>query len=197
MLKIALLFLMTLLAPIPWLVTLTHLFVLKNKKKIILRILAMGLILWGATGYFAYKLSPKVFEHSFNNLTLKIIGVGVLLLAAGIEWLTQKELGTYRLMGSSELGKKKDKLVSTGIYAYARHPRYVEHPLWFLGLGLVTGYGALLWFALYLFLALWVSSYFEEKELIQRYGRAYLDYKNRTPAFFISPKSLGKFKYLV
>ncbi|HLD04454.1 MAG TPA: isoprenylcysteine carboxylmethyltransferase family protein [Candidatus Nanoarchaeia archaeon] len=197
MLKSILLFLMILLAPVPWLVASAHWFVLKKKSKVILRILLIGLILWALAAYAGYETFPKIFTVHFDHFLLKIIGMVSLLVALGIELATQKELGTYRLMGSSELKKRKDKLVTSGIYKYARHPRYVEHPLWFLGLGLLTGYSVLLWFTLYLFLALWITSYFEEKELMQRYGRNYSNYKKRTPALFIPSRPHALFILLL
>jgi methanethiol S-methyltransferase len=102
-----------------------------------------------------------------------------------LEILTRKELGSSRVMGSSEFKKTKDKLITTGIYSWARHPRHVEHPLWFIGLGLLLGYVILYLFAIYLFIGLLIATYFEEKELIKRYGKQYLEYKKRTHAFFV------------
>jgi protein-S-isoprenylcysteine O-methyltransferase Ste14 len=54
-----------------------------------------------------------------------------------------------------------------------------------LGLALVFRYQVLLWFALYLFLAFWLASYFEEAELVQRFGQAYVDYRKNVPRFFV------------
>lgn len=116
---------------------------------------------------------------------MQMIGVIVLAAAMAIEFLTQKALGTKRIFGSSEFGQRKDQLITDGIYKYARHPRYLEHPLWSLGLGLTFGYTSLIWFSLYLLIGFAVVAYFEEQELIKRYGEGYLEYKKKTPAFFI------------
>jgi len=38
----------------------------------------------------------------------------------------------------------------------------------------------------------------EEKELIDRFGDSYREYRNKTPAFFVPPKNWGLFfKYLI
>jgi protein-S-isoprenylcysteine O-methyltransferase Ste14 len=35
--------------------------------------------------------------------------------------------------------------------------------------------------------------FFEEKELIQRFGYSYLDYRRKVPAFFVDPRKGGTF----
>lgn len=185
MIKLILAFLMVLLAPIPWIVVWIHLQIIKKRRHSLIFPFLFGAVCWVGLSYLLYINFEAIFAQRFDYFVLKILSIFILIIALLIDILTHKELGTLRIFGKTELKKTNDKLVTSGIYKYARHPRYIEHPLWFLGLGLVTGYVALLWFALYLFLALWISSYFEEKELLQRYGNAYTKYRKRTPAFFI------------
>lgn len=174
-------------APVPWLITAIHLAVKSRRwpsslaktlilgTAILIWIVVFWIVLWNQETLLTWQFSPLPF-----------FGTLVLLAAVVIELLTMKALGFRRVLGDSELKQKKaDKLISTGIYAYARHPRYLEHPFWFLGLGLVFGSHFLVWFSLYLFLSFLVTAKIEEQELIQRYGRRYLAYKRKVPAFFI------------
>jgi len=54
-----------------------------------------------------------------------------------------------------------------------------------LGLGLVYGYTFLLWFTLYLFIGFYINTFFEEKELVERFGDEYKKYQKRTARFFL------------
>jgi len=85
------------------------------------------------------------------------------------------------------------------IYSILRHPTYSG--ALFLCLG-----GMLIQFTLYsilFYLILYTGMYFhihfvEEKELIDRFGDSYKNYKGKTPAFFVHPKNWGLFfKYLL
>lgn len=172
-------------APIPWLVVLAHVFSLQNKNKKRL-VYLLALILWLILGWLAFSYYSQILSLKFNSSNVFIgLGIVMLITALLIEIASRMVLSSKRIMGSSEFSKNKDRLVTTGIYKYARHPRHVEHPLWFLGLGLMFSSSFLIWFSAYLFISLVVATYFEEKELIQRYGQEYTDYKRKTPAFFI------------
>ena len=185
----ALIIFAALFAPIPWFITGIH-FLIKTQRwssgnlnwfLIVLLFLSWGILLW-----WGLKNSSIVFENLFAFLPLHVLGVVVLLAATIIEILTSKTLGVSRVFGSSELKQKKDdRLITSGIYAYARHPRYLEHPFWALGLGLLFGSPFLLWFSLYMFISFSITAYFEEQELLLRYGKEYLEYKKKVPAFFI------------
>ncbi len=73
------------------------------------------------------------------------------------------------------------KLVTTGVYARVRHPRYLGHLLLLLGLTVLfhcwIGLGA---FVIELALAL-LRIRAEEALLYQKFGRAYADYAHHTP----------------
>jgi protein-S-isoprenylcysteine O-methyltransferase Ste14 len=174
-------------APIPWWSVLVHLAV---QKKRTFRFLAYPslVIAWLLVGYPAFSHQNILFAGQFqSNLGVQLLGALLLIVALVIDYQVVKTLGFKRLICLCELQKDGTpvQLVSKGIYKYARHPRYLEYPLWFLGLGLIFGYQLFLWFALYLFLSFWLVSYIEEVELVQRFGQAYLDYQKRVPRFFI------------
>lgn len=112
--------------------------------------------------------------------------IGMILLASGFFILVSalKTLKIKRAFGG-ELYKSKaeSKLITTGIYAYTRNPVYLGSILLFLG-----------WFFIFLFTFLLVMTFlfmilfyfvakWEEKELYERFGDEYLQYKQKVPLF--------------
>lgn len=188
MLTIFLLVFMILFTPIPWIVAGIHIMV-KNKKwnNRVSRstLIIFAFITWIVVGYFILKNANLLFNSHFESVIAQVTAIIIFFIAITLEVATRQVLGTSRIMGSSEIKQTKDRLVTTGIYNYARHPRYVEHPLWALSLGLFFGYYTLIAFAVYLFVSFAILAHFEEQELIERYGEEYRKYKQRTPAFFI------------
>lgn len=147
------------------------------------------MVVWAILAWWLVPNYRILFEQQFLTSISIYFGIALLIFVAVIEIVSTQALGRKRILGSSEFEKSEDKLITAGIYKYARHPRYVEHPLWFVGLGLTFGYTSIFWFALYLFVALAITAHFEEQELIKRYGKEYLNYQKRTPAFFIGGKN--------
>ncbi|MGD0575322.1 MAG: isoprenylcysteine carboxylmethyltransferase family protein [Anaerolineales bacterium] len=103
--------------------------------------------------------------------------LGSILMAGHAVYLLRR---TGRPNGSIE---KTTELVTGGVYRYIRHPLYaslillgwgsaLKYPSW-LALGL-AGAGTLLLF--------W-TAYFEERELLGRFGQRYLDYMRATKMF--------------
>lgn len=192
MIQILLTALMWMFAPIPWIVTGIHILI-KNSgwraSRAKATVWIASIAVWAILAWWFIPNYQVLFEQQFSTSTSLFFGIALFIIAAVIEILTTKALGRNRILGSSEFEKSKERLITAGIYKYARHPRYVEHPLWFVGLGLTFGYTSMLWFALYLFVALAITAHFEEQELIKRYGEEYLNYKKKTPAFFIGGKN--------
>jgi protein-S-isoprenylcysteine O-methyltransferase Ste14 len=112
---------------------------------------------------------------------------GLLFLATST-WLgfqILRQMSILTMLGLPELApdKRPQQLITTGIYATIRHPRYVQIYLGFLGSALIANY-----LALYLIVALWLPGIYvivllEEKELRDRFGAAYDDYCRRVPRF--------------
>ena len=63
-----------------------------------------------------------------------------------------------------------------------------------IGLALLNGNANAIAFAILIPLGFtsWIRLV-EEKELIERFGRSYIEYRNRTPAFWPHLRDLGKF----
>ena len=72
-------------------------------------------------------------------------------------------------------------MVTSSPYAYVRHPIYLGAWLIALGLGLLFGFPLIA----SVFLLLWLNLviHFEEKELLEVYGREYKEYRRRVPRF--------------
>jgi protein-S-isoprenylcysteine O-methyltransferase Ste14 len=116
-----------------------------------------------------------------------LIALGLLLLAASIWLIFQilRRISVLTILGLAELApdRRRDRLITTGIYATIRHPRYLQLYLSFLGCAFIANY-----LALYLVVALWLPGIYvivllEEKELRDRFGPAYEEYCRRVPRF--------------
>jgi len=86
------------------------------------------------------------------------------------------------------------KIVDSSIYNILCHPIYASLLRVGIGLALLNGNANSIAFAILLPLGFigW-TRLVEEKELIERFGQSYLDYRKRTPAFWLRPRDLGKF----
>lgn len=112
------------------------------------------------------------------------IGVVLLVLALGMMIWVLKSLGIGRAFGKELfLPKSESKLVTTGIYAYSRNPLYLLVLLFLLGWFFLFQLTAVLiltslFLVHFIFVARW-----EERELRERFGQEYEDYKRRVPFF--------------
>ena len=115
--------------------------------------------------------ASAVFGQRFTGL---ICQTGSALMLAG-----------FILMGIGwwQIHRAKGKLVTNGLYAYMRHPQY-------FGLFLLT-FGMLVQWPTLPTLVMWpvlIVAYLrlarrEEREALERFGSAYIEYAKRTPAF--------------
>jgi protein-S-isoprenylcysteine O-methyltransferase Ste14 len=118
-------------------------------------------------------------ELAFLAIATQLSGVVIILVG-----LTQYDLG--RFSGTTQLFRGGDISVDdeeplhiSGMHRYVRHPLYLGAYLYLLG-GAVSEFGlqTALWGCLYL----WVGTWFEERSLVNQYGRAYVEYKQKVPA---------------
>ena len=116
-----------------------------------------------------------------------LIGLGALILAAtmALAWQRQKQLTIRILVGVPELAPDShpQKLLTEGIYARIRHPRYVEAVAGILGCALIINYLAVYVIYIISLGAIYLIVNLEEKELRERYGGEYEDYCRRVPRF--------------
>lgn len=131
-------------------------------------------------------LSWRLYNNPWALLGLTLLTVSTLSGAASLRALSFKTL-----MALPEINPDKtpSRLVSRGIYKHIRHPRYLEFVLEVLGIAIASGLGANFVLLLYFVPAMYLASVLEEKELMQRLGREYIDYKSKTGRFL--PKLRG------
>jgi len=95
----------------------------------------------------------------------------------------------FGIMGAREVTlkvaetHKVEKIVTTGVYSYIRHPQYFGGILAHIGITLLlSSYLSLLITPLILFINV-LLSWKEEKELIKEFGDDYREYKQNVPMF--------------
>lgn len=120
-----------------------------------------------------------------TNLPLIIVGCLLLLVSAWMGFAIHKQFGVKTLLGLPEIAPERfpRELVTEGIYARMRHPRYVQLLIAFLGYALIANH-----LAVYLIVGLWLPGIYiitvlEEKELRAHFDQAYEDYCRRVPRF--------------
>ena len=188
MLERVLTVLIAFVTPLPWWFILVH-SIMRSSRLPLGRLAYLSIApAWAITAYLAFTYQRLLFAHPFASGAVGFcIGLPILAAAAVIDLSVFRVLGFRRLVGLSEAGGERipGVLVTRGIYQYARHPIYVAHALWSCGFGLLLGSPFLLFFAVYIFASFWLATYFEEAELIQRFGQDYREYRKRVPRFFV------------
>ncbi len=129
------------------------------------------------------------FSHSSGHLILVFLGLAHSHTAMVILHLISNGIiffGFYLMYKGWMLihSAKREKLVTEGVYAHVRHPQYC-------GLFLIT-IGFLIQWPSLTTLIMWpilIFAYYrlamrEEREVEKQFGKEFLEYKNRVPAFF-------------
>lgn len=107
-----------------------------------------------------------------------------LAIAAWLKVRLGRELPVRVLIGIPELANEQPgKLLTSGLFARVRHPRYVQMTVALAGFALIANYPAA-----YGALLLWVAGIpavaaMEERELRERFGEAYREYCRDVPRF--------------
>jgi protein-S-isoprenylcysteine O-methyltransferase Ste14 len=146
-------------------------------------------------GFGVYALSAVVLAACRRPLlsiefgtSFPAIGLGVLLVvtATSLGRRRQRHLTTRRLFGLPQLAPDRypPTLLKEGPYAWVRHPRYLEVLLGCSGWALVCNYLAAYGVVAFLALSFLVLIPMEERELAERFGPAYEEYRRRVPAIF-------------
>ena len=118
------------------------------------------------------------FELSQNLQTLALIVAGIGLLIILIAFL---QLNTN--LSPFPSPKKRAKLVTSGAFAFARHPIYSGVLFMAFGLSVWLGSGYKLLISILLLLVFYFKSRYEENKLQERFPE-YVLYKRQTGRFF-------------
>src|SRR5208337_5410955 len=142
--------------------------------------------LWALAVAGLFRMRHALLAVEFGtSYYLTALGLLPLFVSAwlGVVWFRRMRLRT--IAGLPELAPDRypQQLITTGVYAIIRHPRYVQLFLGLLGSALIANY-----LVLYLAAALWLPGIYvivwlEEKELRERFGPAYDEYSRRVPRF--------------
>jgi protein-S-isoprenylcysteine O-methyltransferase Ste14 len=139
-----------------------------------------------AGGVVTYRLRDSLLTVDYGTVPA-FWPLAVLLygLAIYIEIRVRRHLKRKILLGVPEFWSdtKPGRLLTEGPYARVRHPRYVAVMLAFVAWSLFTNYQAV-----YALLVLSVPvinlvAILEERELVDRFGEAYVRYRERVPRF--------------
>lgn len=144
----------------------------------------LTLITIGMIGLFSIRHEFLATDFG-TSYPLLIVGILCLVLAGTMRFAIQKHLTIKILLGLPEIAPDRypRALVTDGIYAQVRHPRYVQLLIALVGYALIANH-----LASYIVVALWLPAILvvvalEEKELREHFGKIYADYCHRVPRF--------------
>ncbi len=109
--------------------------------------------------------------------------LGVLLTFAGIALVIWSVTCQYTIGNGTPYPKVgTNKLVTQGPYSYTRNPMTLGALFLYTGIGVWMGSGVLIILTVFIFgLLLTFINKHETRELAERFGKEYLDYRERTP----------------
>jgi protein-S-isoprenylcysteine O-methyltransferase Ste14 len=128
----------------------------------------------------------RIFKLPWRMPIPSTVGLvaGIILLAFGFGWMVWaiRSLTVRRAFGK-ELFKSaaESTLVTTGPYAYSRNPLYFSAIVLFLGWFFVSRWTPLAIMTVLFLVHIILVVKWEERELTQRLGDQYRNYKQRTP----------------
>jgi protein-S-isoprenylcysteine O-methyltransferase Ste14 len=144
----------------------------------------LSIVTAGMIGLFSIRRFLLEVEFG-TNYALIALGLLCLVLAGVTRFAIQKKLSMKVLLGLPEIAPDRfpRKLITDGIYAHIRHPRYLQFLIALVGYALIANY-----LAVYLTVVLWIVGIYvivllEEKELTDHFGEIYQAYCRRVPRF--------------
>jgi protein-S-isoprenylcysteine O-methyltransferase Ste14 len=135
---------------------------------------------------------PLLQVHFGVRVPLAVIAAILFAAAMVIGMERWARLSPAVMLGLPEVSPERypGRLITEGIYARIRHPRYVEVALGLLAMALFSNYLAM-YVALAAYLPLiYLVVLFEERELRQRFGDQYEQYSRQVPRFV--PRVFGR-----
>jgi protein-S-isoprenylcysteine O-methyltransferase Ste14 len=138
-----------------------------------------------AMGAAIYRFREPLLRVELGfSWALTIVGVVSVVCATVLERQYRRHLTVGTLLGLPELSDKREsRLLTEGIYARVRHPRYVGLSLEILGFALFANYLASYFVTALTLPVLYLIVVLEERELLERFGAEYEEYMRRVPRF--------------
>lgn len=132
------------------------------------------------------KYKQDILSFRLYNSNWKWLGAILFIPSLILEYSSIRALSFRTLFALPEINPDKTKinLVTSGIYKYLRHPRYLEFILEILAVSLISGLMANFLLLMYFVPMIVLASVFEERELIDRFKNEYIEYRKTTGRFF-------------
>jgi protein-S-isoprenylcysteine O-methyltransferase Ste14 len=145
-------------------------------------------IIWLPVAVITFELREPLLAYRITlPVIAKSLGMLLFVLGAGLQIWTAVLLTMPGIMGMPEVTRAvPSRLVTAGPFGVLRHPTYLSHTLMLAGLFLWTEVAAL--GAVTVIDALVVNSMvipLEERELLERFGKEYADYRRKVPSRFL------------
>lgn len=136
-------------------------------------------------GYVCWLWREPVMAHHYPaRLSFVIVGLALYALAVVIEVKCRRHLKARILVGVPELSAEDPgQLLTEGIYAHTRNPRYLDLIIAMSGFSLICNYQVMYWLTLLCVPGLYLITRLEENELRQRFGAPYEEYLRQVPRF--------------
>lgn len=118
-----------------------------------------------------------------TNWILAVVGLVPYVASIRISLHVRKHLTFSMLAGLPEVSPRQSpgRLLQEGIYGIVRHPRYLAVVLGSIGFALFVNYVGVYVMTVALIPTLYVVILLEERELLERLGPAYAEYRERVP----------------
>lgn len=131
-----------------------------------------------------------------NHWLLLALAVVLYAVATWIEVQCRKTLEKRTLTGVPELRNESssETLLNTGIYRLIRHPRYLSIITQMLAFSIAANYLGIFVLLVVAVCGVVLIGGLEERELVQRFGAAYKDYRNEVPRLIPTRASLRAFR---
>ncbi len=146
--------------------------------------LHFGALIGLAVLVFIYRDSLLAVEYGTQPVLI-LLAAPLYAVAVLVGVARQRQLGVKMLLGLPEVAPDRfpARLITEGIYARVRHPRYLEVMVGMVAHALLTNYLAVYVAALLWILDLALVARLEERELLERFGDVYRRYCDRVPRF--------------
>lgn len=144
-------------------------------------IICIFLWIWFPIPQLSWLINQNIFISIFIGICISI--PSLLLLIKGM-----------KDAGEESLHPSKETKMFGGIYRHIRHPQNLgEFSLFIVLAFCINSLFLVLWVTTNVIILILIVSYFEEKDLVERFGESYIKYKQTTGAFFPKiRKSLNK-----
>jgi protein-S-isoprenylcysteine O-methyltransferase Ste14 len=145
---------------------------------------------WLPVGYFLYLGQSVILQYEIAVAwPLRVLGGALIVVGIVLHSWTAKILGVKATISYTELkpkaSEKTANLITSGPFSVVRHPSYWAHTSIITGTFLISGVLAVGVITLIdLAITYFITTELEDRELTERFGKQYLEYKKKVPKFF-------------